>query len=370
MMKTIAIYVGSRSDYGQLFPIIDEINNHPDLEYLILVSGVNESPNYNYFIAEIENDGFDISCQVNLPDLSGISKINTYNSIIMSDLSKSLQILEPDYMMVVDGTFCSLAAAQTAFFLNIPVIQVHTRKISGINFKDSVRSAITQLSSIHISPDEEVAKYLIDSGADAERIFISGSPVIEACEIFSQTDDSKIAKRYSLDLNLPMLIYCFDPPFRNFKQSINRAKNCLEVLKNCGYQTIITFPELSPGREDFIELLTQYKTTSNFQINEVIGYKDYIELIKICSLVIGNTTKWALEAGYFKKWLLFTGEGVNEKAFMNNVVRVEADKDSLCDKIEEFLLKDTSNNNNFTDYPFENTGELISDYISNINFSF
>ena len=44
--RKIAVFTGNRAEYGLQFPILKAINEHPDLDYKLLVSGAHLDQNF------------------------------------------------------------------------------------------------------------------------------------------------------------------------------------------------------------------------------------------------------------------------------------------------------------------------------------
>src|SRR3989338_3879087 len=61
--RTIAVFTGNLAEYGLQYPILRAIDRHPDLDYLLLVSGAHLDPNFGSTLDEIYADGFHIDAE-------------------------------------------------------------------------------------------------------------------------------------------------------------------------------------------------------------------------------------------------------------------------------------------------------------------
>ena len=66
MKRTIAVTTGSRSEYGILRPILQEIIKSKKLQLYLIVSGMHLSKKYGMTINAIRQDGFKIDATVNM----------------------------------------------------------------------------------------------------------------------------------------------------------------------------------------------------------------------------------------------------------------------------------------------------------------
>ena len=63
-LRRIAVLTGSRAEYGLLYWTIRGIHEDPDLELLLIVTGMHLSPEFGSTVRRIETDGFPISARV------------------------------------------------------------------------------------------------------------------------------------------------------------------------------------------------------------------------------------------------------------------------------------------------------------------
>ena len=64
--RIIAVFTGNRAEYGLQYPILKAINEHPNLDYKLLVSGAHLDQNFGGTIAEIKRDGFHIDAEIKI----------------------------------------------------------------------------------------------------------------------------------------------------------------------------------------------------------------------------------------------------------------------------------------------------------------
>ena len=79
--KVIAVFTGNRAEYGLQFPILKAIDEHPDLEYRLIVSGAHLDKNFGDTLKKVISD-------VTLYD-SLVKKGNTYVKKYFSNHGKA-----------------------------------------------------------------------------------------------------------------------------------------------------------------------------------------------------------------------------------------------------------------------------------------
>ncbi len=58
--KKVAVFTGTRAEYGLLFWLLKDIQADPELQLQLLVSGMHLSPEFGETYQQIERDGFHI----------------------------------------------------------------------------------------------------------------------------------------------------------------------------------------------------------------------------------------------------------------------------------------------------------------------
>ena len=76
----IAVFTGTRAEYGLLFWLLKDLKNDPYFDLKILVSGMHLSPEFGETYRQIETDGFEIDEKIEIL-LSSDSPIGVVKSM-------------------------------------------------------------------------------------------------------------------------------------------------------------------------------------------------------------------------------------------------------------------------------------------------
>ena len=74
--RIIAVFTGNRAEYGLQYPLLKEIDKHPNLDYKLLVSGAHLDGNFGSTLEEIQGDGFHIDYEIKI-ETGKDSKVST-----------------------------------------------------------------------------------------------------------------------------------------------------------------------------------------------------------------------------------------------------------------------------------------------------
>lgn len=87
-MKKVAVFTGTRAEYGLLYWLLKDIQDDPSLILQILVSGMHLSPEFGETFKQIEDDGFKIDEKIEIL-LSSNSAVGTAKSIGLGEIGRA-----------------------------------------------------------------------------------------------------------------------------------------------------------------------------------------------------------------------------------------------------------------------------------------
>jgi len=128
MTRRVLALTTSRADYGLLRPLLRGIENHPELELILVVSGTHLSPQYGHTVNEIEADGFAVAESIDLDihdrsdDKSDAIEILAKMTVGMAN---ALRRFTPDVLLVLGDRYEILAACSSALLMSVPIAHVH-----------------------------------------------------------------------------------------------------------------------------------------------------------------------------------------------------------------------------------------------------
>ena len=161
-MKTIAIFTGSRAEFGLQLPLLEKLKNDKNFIVYLLVGASHLNKDFGKTISEIEESGFSSNYLIDFNHGTDTLSSNPKTISIGIDLiSNELKKINPDYFIVYGDRYETFASVIASTQMGIPTIHVEGGDITeGGTFDDSVRHAITKLSHIHLATNEHSKKEL------------------------------------------------------------------------------------------------------------------------------------------------------------------------------------------------------------------
>ena len=288
--RKVAIFTGNRAEYGLQYPILKAVDNHPKLDYQLIVSGAHLDKNFGNTLEEINNDGFKIDAEVKI-EMDANSLYSTAQAIGSGiiETSNALAKLKPDIMVVYADRFEGLAAVIASTQMNIPTAHIEGGDITeGGALDDSVRHAMTKLSHLHFTTNQQATNRIIGLGEEPWRVHTVGFPAIDLIAEGHFANRAEITTQLSLDFSRPLVLFSQHSVTTEFDEAVKQLEPSLlaiERLSHQGVQIIITYPNNDAGGKQIIERLQEFggKENKNIQIYPSLGRYIYHGILALAT---------------------------------------------------------------------------------------
>jgi len=299
MMKKIAVFTGTRAEYGLLYWLLKDIQEDLELKLQLLVSGMHLSPEFGQTYTQIEKDGFHIDEKIEIL-LSSDSPVGTVKSMGLGVLgfADALSRLAPDVLVILGDRFEALAAAQTAMILRIPVVHLHGGEITEGAYDDAIRHAITKLSYLHATSTDEYRRRVIQLGEAPERVKNVGAIGLDHFKRGSFLSLNELSQSLEFELTSPFFVVTYHPVTladEGPETSVNALLGALNAFPE--YQVILTYPNADDGGRRIIPIIEAYAAEQPKRVLTIqsLGQTRYLSAIKHSAAVIGNSSSGIIE---------------------------------------------------------------------------
>jgi UDP-N-acetylglucosamine 2-epimerase (non-hydrolysing)/GDP/UDP-N,N'-diacetylbacillosamine 2-epimerase (hydrolysing) len=144
------------------------------------------------------------------------------------------------------------------------------------------------------------------------------------------------------------------------------------AVKDLGYQTIVVYPNADAGGRGMIKVIEKYRKYSFIKIYKNIPRVDYLSLLKITDVMVGNSSSGIVEAPSFHLPVVNIGSRQTGRERAKNIIDVDYKKEQIKKAIEKALY-----NKKFkkivqhcsSPYMKKNTGVKIADILSKIKIN-
>jgi len=341
MPRKICLVTGSRAEYGLSYPILRAIQNHPDLELQLIVTGMHLLPVYGNTIDIIKKDGFKINAKIKNQDgekTSGTSMAKAIAKCI-EGLANHFQKNKPDIIISMTDLGFSLAAAIVGSHMNIPVAHVHGGDVSG-SVDDAVRHATTKFAHIHFPISKQSADRIIKMGEDPSKVYNVGAPGLDNILNQKLYSEKKIRGKYNIAENSEYIIFIQHPVSLEEKQSKVHYIETLLALEELKIPTILIYPNSDAGSSDVIELI-ESKKIECIKPYKNLDRKEYLSLLKYASVLVGNSSSGILEAPSFHLPVVNIGTRQKGRERAGNVIDTGYNREEILNAIKIALADES-----------------------------
>ena len=276
--RTVAIFTGNRAEYGLQYPILRAVDRHPELEYRLLVSGAHLDPNFGRTLDEIRADGFQIHAEVKI-EMDARSLFATAQAIgsgVLS-ISRVLAELKPDIVVVYADRFEGLAAVVASTQMNVPTAHIEGGDLTeGGALDDSVRHAMTKLSHLHFTTNQQATNRILAMGEEPWRVHTVGFPAIDLIAEGRYAKPDEVREKLHLDLGRGIVLFTQHSVTTEFDRARDQLAPSLEAIRRLaadGVQVVMTYPNNDAGGRQIIEELQAFarRALANVQLHASLG---------------------------------------------------------------------------------------------------
>jgi len=343
MNKKIAVFTGTRAEYGLLYWLINDIQNDSELELQLLVSGTHFSPEFGNTYKQIEADGFKIDEKVEML-LSSNSAVGVSKSLGLAVLgfTDALDRMKPDMIVLLGDRFEALAIAQTAMILRIPVVHLYGGEITEGAYDDAFRHAITKLSTLHCTSTNEYRNRVIQLGEMPDKVKNVGAIGLDHIQRSQLMSVKELSDSLKFPINKPYLVVTYHPvtladesPTETFQILLDSLDEFPEL------QIILTYPNADDGGREIIPLLEEYAKENKDRVFAIasLGQVRYLSAIKNAAAVVGNSSSGVIEVPSFSVGSVNIGARQKGRLAAKSVIHCEPNKLEIVNAIKSAVDK-------------------------------
>lgn len=382
LKRTVAIFTGNRAEYGLLHPIIKAVAKEPRLDYKLLVSGAHLDQDFGTTLSEIERDGFAVAGQIKMT-VNDDTLVSTAQAIGegVVNISSSLANLKPDIFVVYADRFEALAAAVAATQMGIPTAHIEGGDMTyGGALDDSVRHAITKLSHLHFTTNEQATERVLKLGEEPWRVHTVGFPLIDLVIAGRYASHQEVRDKLHIDLDRPIILFTQHSVTTEFEQAREQIVSPLAVLEQLaheGVQIVITYPNNDAGGRTMIEEIKKLesKKIAGIHVCPSLGRWLYHGVLNVCrnrGACVGNSSSGIKETPAFGVPTVNIGSRQRGRLRATNLIDCDYAEDSVraaCKKAifdRDFRVACLKCEN---PYGHGGTGRQIADILASVEIS-
>jgi len=338
--QSVAVFTGSRSEYGLLRHLIAAISNDPSLNLQLIVSGSHLTASHGCTMNEIEADGHHPAALVPLAlDQTPPPSMAALSAETQAGVAQALQRLRPEVLILLGDRYEAFSAAAAAHLLGIPVVHLHGGETTEGAVDDRLRHAITQLSTLHFTAAEPYRDRVIAMGHPPERVFNVGPMVLDGLQNTPPACRREFEMSTGFLFGSRNLLITYHPETLLVDRGVAGFEALVQALEVTPCHVLFTHPNADSGRNEILALLDEFvrrHPQSSWAVPS-LGQQRYLEALQLFEAMAGNSSSGVIEAPLLGMPVLNIGGRQAGRLRNGNVHDTPADVEKIAAGLEHVL---------------------------------
>ena len=344
MNRKSCIVTGTRAEYGLLYWLMKEIQNDPDLELQIIVTGMHLSPEFGLTYRQIEKDGFKIDKKIEML-LSSDTPVGISKSmgLGMIGFAEAYADLKPDIVVLLGDRFEIFSAASAAMIARIPIAHLHGGETTEGAFDEAIRHSITKMAHLHFTATEEYKRRVIQLGEDPARVFNVGGLGIDNIKKLKLMSREELEDSINFRLGPKNLLVTFHPVTLEHGTAEAQFQNLLDALDEVeDTKFIFTKPNADTEGRTITQMINEYISKNKYKAISFVnlGQLRYLSAMQFVDGVVGNSSSGLAEAPTFKIGTINIGDRQKGRIKAESVIDCESTKESILTARKKLYSKE------------------------------
>jgi len=312
--RKVCVVLVDRANYGRLKPVMQAIQERPELELQVLAAGTMVLERFDLPVNVVRNDGFTIDGQIYV-ELEGSTPATMAKSVGFGvvEFASEFQRLKPDVVLLIGDRYEALAAAVAAAYMNLCILHVQGGEVSG-SIDESARHAISKFAHFHFPSTARSSEYLTKMGERPNTVLGVGCPSSDLARLLDRTLNPDIINTRGsggkIDLTKPYLLVLFHPTTTEYGGERVQMEQLLEALDQFWIQTLLLWPNIDAGADHIskaIRVFRDQKKPEWLRTITNLSPDDYLKVLANAACAIGNSSSFVRDAGYFGTPIVLLG---------------------------------------------------------------
>jgi GDP/UDP-N,N'-diacetylbacillosamine 2-epimerase (hydrolysing) len=346
-MRKICVVTGTRAEYGLLYWLMERLDNDPEVDFQLIVTGMHLSPEFGLTYKDIEKD-FNINKKIEII-LSSDTPIGITKAIALAQISFSEAFIElnPDIIIVLGDRYEIFGVVSAAMIACIPIAHIHGGEATEGLIDEPIRHSITKMSHLHFTATDEYKNRVIQLGEHPSRVFNVGGLGIENIKRLELLKKAEFEKNIRFKLWKRNILVTFHPVTLEKQTSKAQFQELLDAIDDLP-DTGIIFTKANSDTDGRIInfMIDEYVKKNNHKSVKFtsLGQLRYLSALQYIDAVVGNSSSGLLEAPSFKIGTINIGDRQKGRLKAESVIDCSPYKSNLISAFNKLYSDEFQNN--------------------------
>jgi len=341
--RKVCVVVTARPSYSRIKTALQAIENHPNLELQLVLSGSALIDRYGNAAKIIEQDGFKVTEKIyNILEGEAPAAMAKTTGIAILELSTTFQNLQPDIVVTIADRFETIATSIAASYQNIPLAHIQGGEVTG-NIDEKVRHANTKFADIHLVASEESRERVIKLGESPDYVVNTGCPSMDLAKNVIESPEFNFDPfvKYGgvgpkISWKNGYLVVMQHPVTTEIKDAKKQIEATLSAVSELKIPTFWFWPNVDSGSDSTskgIRIFREECQSEHIHFFKNMEPQDFLILIKNSKCLIGNSSVGIRESSFLGAPVVNIGTRQQGRHRGKNVIDCDYIKESIKDSI-------------------------------------
>ncbi len=285
---TVAAVFGTRPEAIKMAPVVRALRAEPRLRTVVCVTG-----QHRQMLDQILAT-FDIAPDADLNVMEPGQSLAGLTARAVTQLDRFLADRKPDLLLVQGDTTTAFAAALTAFYHRVPVGHVEAGLRTGDLYspwpEEANRTLITRLAALHFPPTAVTRDNLLREGVPAERVRLTGNPVIDALLFMVERVERDPPDIPGAPDDGSRMVLVTGHRRENFGDSFQAICRAIAELARRFPDVRFVYPvHLNPNVREPVNRILRPAELANVVLLDPLPYREFIALFRRATVVLSDS---------------------------------------------------------------------------------
>jgi UDP-N-acetylglucosamine 2-epimerase (non-hydrolysing)/GDP/UDP-N,N'-diacetylbacillosamine 2-epimerase (hydrolysing) len=283
------------------------------------------APGFGRTWREIAAEGVPIDRKIDmrLTGDSGLANLKSLG-VGLPGFANAFTELKPAIVVLLGDRFELLAAAVSALLLRIPIAHIHGGERSEGAIDESVRHAITKMSSLHFAATATYRRRIIQMGEAPCRVFNVGAPGLDRLYGAPLLTRGQLEAQLGFRLEEPLALVTYHPATLDQTGTDAQVRHLVAAIRQSGLKAVFTMANADAQGARINARLRALcaRHPGRFKWIPHLGHRRYLSCLRYCGLMIGNSSSGLTEAPSFRLPVVNIGDRQRGRVRAANVIDV------------------------------------------------
>jgi len=297
-MRKIVIFTGTRADWGILSPVARALRDRGGIDLTVAATNMHLSDKFGHTVDEIVADGFTpLEIPMDAEPADNAGRVAAMAQC-MEGTAALIVRLKPDLAVILGDRFEMLSVASACLMTGLPIAHISGGETTLGAVDNSIRHAITQMASLHLTATEAYRRKVIELGANPALAINTGALGVYNIGTLTPAPPEEMERVTGMKLDRNTVLVTYHPATLDPGSVGERVGALTSALDSIpGLKVLVTAANNDARGAEVNALMREYVAANRGRVSMVdsLGRRRYHTALRMVGVVVGNSSSGIVE---------------------------------------------------------------------------